>query len=343
MKSRTLTTIGLPIRLEVLIKSHLKLVNARTIDRWFFSDESHSDVAICAPDSPLSAIMVKRARETGSPFCISLIDSRQQPLPGTVALHDPLRVNDIIELLDRVSGEAKASIMIEAAASEKTRGVTPDVADHRARFAQALQTLMSAASRELHLIEAGAIRFCMLPVGRSIFLQEPPSEAWLDKILDVDQEISASVIPTARWPQVLSAFQHRASLITLLWHVGLNDIKAGSAFDERTVVSLSRWPDFGNLKHKPVHLRMAAELTRKRMTLAQLAKVAHAPIEQVIAFVNACALCNLINTSPLPASTAISAVEANSAAHPIDAEMVVPRRNLGFLHSIRMALGLRVA
>lgn len=343
MKNRTLTTIGLPLRLDVLIKSHLKLLNARTLDHWSFSDERDSDVAICAPDSPLSAVTVKRARDTGSPFCISLIDSRQHPLPGTVVLHEPLRVSDIIDLLDKVSGGAKSSTAIGEASRERIESPSPAITDHRARFARTLHELMKAGSRDLHLIEAGAIRFCMLPVSRSVFLQERPSEAWLDRILDADQELSATVIPIARQQQVLSAFQHRASLIKLLWHAGLNGAEAASQLDENSMISLSRWPDFGNLRHKPIHLRMAAELSRKRMTLTQLAAITHASMVQVRTFVNACALCDLIGAAPAPTPAAVNIATTSSGVLPIDKGMETPRRSLGFLHSIRMALGLRVA
>lgn len=347
MKNKTLTTIGLPIRLEVLIKSHLKLVNARTIDHWSFSDESDSDVAICDPESPLSAFTVKRSRERGSPLCISLVDSHHQPLPGTVALHDPLRVADIIVLLDRVSGGLRAS-----AASDFFTSAAVDVeppatcaVNQQALFARSLHQLMTDGSQDLHLVEAGAIRFCVLPVSRQVFLQEPLTDSWLDWIVEVDQEITATVVPVARQQQILSAFPHRASLIKLLWHAGLNGAQTEqlATLTAQSGVSLRRWPDFGNLKHKPVHLRMAAELSRKRMTMAQLANVTNSSIEHANSFVNACALCNLVNIGPYPTVASINAAAKNPIPPSIDAVVAAPRNSFGFLHSIRMALGLRVA
>ncbi len=41
----TLTTVGLSLHDDLLIKSLLQIVNARTRDRWHFRDDLESDVA----------------------------------------------------------------------------------------------------------------------------------------------------------------------------------------------------------------------------------------------------------------------------------------------------------
>lgn len=343
MKSRTLTTIGLPIRLDVLIKSHLKLVNARTVDRWSFSEDARSDVAICDPESPLSALTVKRSRQSGSTLCISLVDSNHRPLEGTIPLHDPLHVGDLIELLDRIS--RGVGIAPEPMSENDLAAPVQSRGSHAGQLARKLHELMNAGSRDLHLVEVGSLRFCLLPVSRSAFLHEPLGDSWLERMLDVDSEVTASAIPIARQQQVLSSFHHRASLIKLLWHAGLHcrNLAINPMVADGTPISLSRWPDFGILKYEPAHLRMSAELSRTQLSIDQLARVARTSIDQARAFVNACALCNLLDTEASAKSPPISVPAENGTLRNSDSVMVAPRRSLGFLNSIRAALGLRAA
>ncbi|HET9033568.1 MAG TPA: hypothetical protein VFN25_11745 [Dokdonella sp.] len=340
MKSRTLTTIGLPVRLDVLIKSHLKLVNARTIDEWAFSEDANSDVAICDPESPLSVLTVKRSRQSGSPLCISLVDSCHHALEGTAALHNPLRVGELIELLDKVSKG-----MDLTPAVPEIVGSAPPSGDHSCRLARTLHELMLAGSRDLHLVEAGGLRFCLLPVSRSVFLAEPLDDSWLERMLNVGGEVTADVIPLVEQQQILSGFQHRASLIKLLWHAGLHSgaLARNPVIAEGALLSLSRWPDFGALKYEPEHLRMSAELSRKHLTLEQLAHVTRSSIESARAFINACALCDLITIGSTAIPASIAAPVKNETFRGRGATLIAPRRSLGFLNSIRAALGLRAS
>ena len=341
MKNRTLTTIGLPLRLEVLIKSHLKLVNARTLDCWTFSEDAKTDVAICDPESPLSALTVRRSSTTGFPLCISLVDSSHEPLEGTVSLRDPVRIGELIELLDQIS---KGAASTPAAVIKEEQAGTPSTSvNHAGQLARSLHEIMNAGSRDLHLIEAGALRFCLLPVSGSAFLHEPLGDSWLERMLSVDSETTASVIPIARQQQELSAFRHRTSLTKLLWHAGLHceNLAHSPIIADDKRYSLIRWPDFGTLKYEPAHLRMSAELSRKHLTIAQLAKVTRTSREQSRAFLNACALCNLLDIETGTKQPAIPMPATSETSRLGKSGMTSSRPSLGFLNSIRMALGLR--
>lgn len=339
MKCRTLATIGLPVRLEIVLKSHLNLVNARTTERWAFSDELDVDVVICNPDSTLSALTAKRSRESGSRLCISLVRSNQLPLDGTVTLHARLHVGELIELLNKVSAGVKIKPDVPPGLDQAS--ASQSAGEHVGQLARTLHDLMKAGSRDLHLIEAGMFRFCLLPVSRSAFLHEPLTDSWLSRMLAIDQEAKASIIPLAKQQQVLAGFQHRSSLLKLLWHAGLHckDLVQHPIVSESAPISLNRWPDFGILKYEPAHLRMSAELSRNQLTLDQLAQVTKTTKDQARAFVNACALCNLIESDSAAYWPGVSP-RVRGKPEGVTSAAVAPRRSLGFLNSIRSALGL---
>lgn len=105
MKSRrlTLTTIGLPIRTELRLKSLLTIVNMTTVDQWLFSDGNDADLAICEPTSALTQLAVKRSQLTGSPRCVSLVKDEGQAIENTLTIRDPIRPADFVTLLNAVS------------------------------------------------------------------------------------------------------------------------------------------------------------------------------------------------------------------------------------------------
>lgn len=338
MRQRTLTAIGLPIRLETLIKAHLQVVNARTADAWSFSDDGDCDVAICDPESPVSSLTLRRSQKTGSPVCISLVDAGQKALKGTLALNAPLRVAEIIELLDRVSTGFKPSPDNDAifASHEKPASQKPATGFD---FATKLHELVRSRSVDIHVFDAPGLRFCVIPSSSSVMLQEPLTDAWLDHTLEIASKMTIRVVPSPLGHKLLSAFPHRGSINRVLWHAGMKGAQAThlSVDADDATFALIRWPDFGNLPHAPMHRRMAAGLSRRRMTLAQLAQTTHVPIVEVQRFANACAFCGLLRIE----LRSIASGNGESAVPVAAQALVPPRQGFGFLQSIRNALGMK--
>jgi hypothetical protein len=72
-RNLTLTSIGLPVRAELRLKSLLEVVNAKTADRWSFIEQGDAHVAICDPASALSFVTMKRLASGATRF-FSLVE-----------------------------------------------------------------------------------------------------------------------------------------------------------------------------------------------------------------------------------------------------------------------------
>src|SRR5262245_55668394 len=102
-RNLTLTSIGLPIRTELRIKSMLEVVKNMTVDNWSYSPDGAADLAICEPNSALTAVAIKRAKASGGTRCVLLVkDDHSEPtlLP---MIRDPVRPTDFLSLLNSVS------------------------------------------------------------------------------------------------------------------------------------------------------------------------------------------------------------------------------------------------
>ena len=77
----TLTSIGLPVRAELRLKSLLEVVNAKTTDRWSFIEQGDAHVAICDPASALISVTMKRLASGATRF-FSLVEDASQAAAG---------------------------------------------------------------------------------------------------------------------------------------------------------------------------------------------------------------------------------------------------------------------
>jgi hypothetical protein len=84
---------------------------------------------------------------------------------------------------------------------------------------------------------------------------------------------------------------------SFLWATTLFSSKAcllgGISVDE-TKILLKQWPDFSILVHEIAHIRLAAIMVRRSLTLKSLADRTQIPIETVVNFFNACFINQLI-------------------------------------------------
>ena len=62
----TLTTLGLSLRDETLVKSLLNIVGGNTRAQWRFVDEIDADLALCDPASPFARMALQKSERSGS-------------------------------------------------------------------------------------------------------------------------------------------------------------------------------------------------------------------------------------------------------------------------------------
>lgn len=329
MKSQTLTltTIGLPVRTELRIKSLLEVVNSKTTHSWAFVDGT-ANVMICDPTSALSAIALKRSR-TAVERCVSLVkDDETLPLPDTETLRDPIRAGDFVDLLNSVSATLEQPQQGQSGA----RAEPALDAEDPFRFGTTLRKLAKSGSNDVFMLQTGGFVAHVVPATRTVLTLEPIDSRTMQEITQPGVPVSVMQYPASYADQLMSNGAQRSSTDALLWSIGLhgpadrmlNELPQTGAF------KLRRWPDFGRLEHSADHLRIAARLSRRESGLVELASSLGQATRNVTPFINACALCDLLKV----------AQPATAMNSPPPAPRAAPRTTYaGIFQTIRSVLG----
>jgi len=152
---RKLTTVGLPLRDELLIKSLIQVIGTKTVDDWTFYEGFEADVALCNPNSNLAGVALRRAGQSAAPTCVSVVHDGDDSLPGTKVLHAPIKSSEFIALLNDISRSTDHIRRDAAPATAEATG-SGSVAD-------ALHELMQTKSPALHAVGCGAKTVFIVP------------------------------------------------------------------------------------------------------------------------------------------------------------------------------------
>lgn len=330
-RNLTLTSIGLPLRAELRLKSLLEVVNAKTSDRWSFIEQGDAHVAICDPASALSSVTMKRGA-SGTTRYFSLVEDASLAAAGTSVIRDPIRASDLIELLNLVS----STLSCEAPQKEwaALTAATSTSIDGRDVFpvAVALRGLARGKSQSVYVLQAAAFEMHVMPAARTVHLMEPVDDEGLRGLAAPGVPISIRELAATQTSELVA---QSCKLDELLWRLGLHGEKSRLLPELPADASfkLRRWPDFGRIEHTPEHLRLAARLVREKATVLELAMAAGLSVSNVNAFINACCLCELIEVHAV--EHAVRTVRATTPSQP-------PRYS-GIFRTIRSVLGFGAA
>ncbi|MFC4315000.1 hypothetical protein ACFPN2_38435 [Steroidobacter flavus] len=323
----TVTCLGLSLRTELRLKSMLEVVNARTTDRWSFTERGDAHVAICDPASALSSVTQKRSSNGATRF-FSLVEDVALAASGTSVIRDPIRASDLIELLNLVS----STLSLEVPPREwAALASTEDAAvDGRNAFpvAVALRGLARRDAQQVYALQAASVELNVVPETRSVLLTRPLDESGLARLAAPGVHISIREWPTSHARLLADTGAQSCKLDALLWRLALHGCKSRllPELPPSAHFKLRRWPDFGRIEHTPDHLRLAARLVRQKMTVLELAIVTRLPVSTINAFINACCLIELLE------------VHSDGPKHsPVDAR---PSRYAGIFNAIRSVLRL---
>lgn len=340
MKQRhyTVTTIGLPVRKELLIKSLLRIVNGKTINSWSFTDESNADVAIFEFDSVESASLLTQSQATSKPRGVLLTSADLAGSYGDrLTLSDPIRRADLLALLDSVSNQITVSTRDSVTCQMATVVSSSRVSPNPFQFAEALHALIGRASRDVFQVETAGVTLHVVPAARALLVKEPVNEETLLRILGKTDEVRVTLMPSALAQRLVAQGAKPEPIDWLLWRLGLQG--AGDQLlpmlASTARFALRRWPDFGRLKHDQNHMRMAAWLTCAPLSIDEVVSSAGLSANSVRAFINACALCDLIEVHPVAAPRAQPQHRARQYS-----TAPKPLRYAGIFKSIRSVLGL---
>jgi hypothetical protein len=329
---RTLTTIGLPARTELLIKSMLLGAGGTTTDQWAFSEEVTSDVAICDPDSSLSAVARSRAAHTGRPRCVWLVGEFAGGRLDGPTLRDPIGSAGLIAVLESLSIELASAEATPPAVGARAVPVIADVFN----LGLALRRLMASGSRQVHRVDTEGAALYVFPASRTLRPTVPLGDHAIARLLSAPIDAPMAAVSEDEALRLTTNAGTSLPVDRLLWRGGIDGphdrLLPGLPSD--AAFRLRRWPDFGRVGHDPAHLRMAAVLTRTPHGLEDLAQAVSAPIAKVLPFINACGLCDLVD---------LHAAGTTSPFKGLTPEAMGGSEKAGYgsiLRTIRSALGL---
>lgn len=282
---RSISCIGFDWRAEVSLKETLALLHGRTLDRWQYSSEPNADVLLYESHNALATAIVRRASAAQDRTRICVPSTSEDG--DALTLRYPFGASRLTHCLDHASQQLAGTV---AAASAD---------DASAHLGQRLEAALRTPGLLAIVIHSGTHQGLLYPDGRKLCWPEPMN---LDQLADV---LGADVALRAVTDADRETLQEVAASATierpaeaLLWAIG--SLRSGSTLLDSLQMTmpyrLRRWPDFGVLGRRPADLRCASLLMQRAMSLSELASLANLPRGVAAAFLNACALCGLLET-----------------------------------------------
>jgi hypothetical protein len=306
-RTMTLTTLGLSLRDETLVKSLLNLVEANTRADWKFVDEIEADLALCDPQSPLARMAMQRAQQVGRPHCVALLHDQNAQSPIPHSIRAPLRVREFIDMLDALcdaGGEAVTPAGPGATSHSHSHATEPAPAPGEPlqglTLADALSKLIATEeenkrSQVWRIALGDSVLDVILPECRyALSGAEVSLQALVDLALSRPIQSIVRLAPEDRAPS--SARSVARPLQPLLWRIGLVlPVDPGTPWlKEHVALRLKRWPDFGSLGSHKSHLALSALLTKRSWRIDDLVQASGESRAMVLSFLNTCGLCGLL-------------------------------------------------
>jgi hypothetical protein len=272
--------LGLEWRAELSLKSLLGLLKDRMPVAWRLSDDINADVIVYNPDSPLAQALLRREGAEGRRRVLvpcSVSD------PGPAGLVLPIGASRLLSCLEDAA--ARLGMSGEARRAE------------RASLCQRLDDVLRERDAVGVMLAMGEHRGMLDPARQLIH--------W-PGVLDADaiarlvlEEVTVEPLRDGEGRELRRIMQDALQPVCWeapLWAVGVSTSRGRllRRLDPRRSYRLSRWPDFGVLGRSSGELKCAALLTQKDLSPEALVAMTGLPPPRVYGFVNACALCGLL-------------------------------------------------
>lgn len=305
-KKLTIGILGIKPSQGLVLRTILRFSETQLQREWDFDECGNADVIIADPTHPDFAAYILRSKTEGRPMCVSLLWDDRKAASGTRTLNTPLRSMDVVSLLK--SAEANgARIARPTGADDAAKTAAHDLAE-QSGFDNALKLvlnlqqevekdtaseddlLISCAGRPVFRVRAAEGLFC--PVDGSV-VSSTDGDELLARLGGLHQ---AAVIEKAQRRDQSVEGEHWLPLSSLYWHLGVRLLSSGflPGLNANMSFKLKSWPDFGTNGSDPRFLKMAAFMARRSLNLAELRSLTQQSVQVITAFINACALCQLV-------------------------------------------------
>lgn len=311
----SIACLGLDGRVEASFKSLLGILQNKMRVAWTFVENVDADVVVYNPGSPLAQAMLRSERKmaSGHIFVPCSVED-----PGADGLSLPLRADRLVHCLDNAVAR-----MGQHVAHESTQTSLCE------RLDAALQTSSAIAIA----ITSGSSHGIINPARKMIYW---PHALDTDAVAQmVINDVTVQPLHTADLNNLRRMEQQlieRVSWDAPFWAIGVSTSRGQllKRLNPSQPYRLSRWPDFGLIGRRSSDIRCTALLTHKSMTPQELVRSAGFSEGRVHGFLNACALCGLLEEAT---------PETKAAGNKLDVK-AEPAVSGGMLQRIRRAFVL---
>ncbi len=292
----SLSCLGLDGRVEASLKSLLGLLKNKMHVAWQYVENIDADVIFYNPASPLAQALLRREEKNASGHVFVPCSDED---PGQNGLGLPLRAERLLQCLESAAG--------------KVRHLT--AATEQASLCERLDLLLQNKTVIAVEITAGKTTGILNPTRKMI--QWPHA-------LDADAVAQMVVSDVGLRPlhitdlNTLRNIEHKLtehlSWDAALWAIGIGTSRAQllPRLHADKSYRLTRWPDFGLIGRRGSDIKCTALLTHKSMTPRELAEATGFSEARVYGFINACALCGLLEETAAVARIAPAAMKAQN-------------------------------
>lgn len=300
-QSFTISSRYLSVNGELVLKAMISLTKLSPSVRWEYTSDADSHIVIIDTDQEEGRRMWMDLSNSGCRQVLVAYTAKANKFPdGSLVLTKPLRSNELVPLLERVTqerltqtgdtdvaGATLESPNLEVLAPETTDSSADsrpvnftngqrvlDVlmrhGDTPVRISGESSTVIVERSRHQYFGEASndAVKALLLADNDSVQIEEIAPE----RLVEYTGGLTAQELDAPLWEAVLN---------TSGGHL-LNGLSANHSY------RLRRWPDFKKLDHKPIHVRLTVFLSKRGGSIDGLSRVSGIPADRVIDFVNAC-------------------------------------------------------
>jgi hypothetical protein len=321
------TAVGLSSHEKLLFSLRLETIRLADGTGFVYTDDASATLIVANPDSNEGRAAIARAATVPNQGVI-LCGARRT---GVLQVEAPFRTAPM-----QLALSTAISLLRPDAATASERIVA---ANHDGLTA-ALQALLESQlkSTPMQLIGFHNLNVILFPQSQTatVSLCQPHSGKWWDHLQD-HSAIFLSPAPGATARDSLIAYD------TLRWHLALQ-LSNGLLLPRiagRTHFGFKTWPNFGALGATRDHMRIAALLVNRALTLPQLCQTVGCARPQVVAFLNACALVGKLSaTSETPELRRPSVTNGPSVEAATNAPPGANKGILGLLGKLREALTL---
>ena len=281
---------------KAVVQSMLALMKGGAVDAWSYSEASTADLLLGNSSSPPP----RDFSDKDTSFVVArLLEPGASPRDdGALEVCRPMRAMHFLDLLNEASLRLRQQAISRAPLMQETARVGAGPDQSQIAAAQALfEIRRSRHDQPVALTKDGSL-LAMVNLGRGAVA----SGLGMTQLLANVEQNFASLEPRTNhhWEEALAQWGAQ-SLDALCWQLGqkmAQRIGLAPWLHDSTPYRLISWPDFGAIGNDRLGFKLAAQMSKRPLSVTQLSEISGASPGLIVSFLNSVSLCGLLVAGP---------------------------------------------